>query len=172
MVRHPDLNGKPLGSGHPLKNRDAHRSLFPLGTTFNMIKSAHMLSITLFVSQKAGCENQLNRSPTPSWSQQLAKRNEAHSTSRQRLRGQWKLSLSPLHTPRCPTPLAETEKRKVLRWFSRKFGAVLLTARGESGQGKVPESQLHPHSTGSSWTHSTSDSSGGKSICRAAGRRF
>lgn len=60
MVRHPDLNGKPLGSGHPLKNRDAHRSLFPLGTTFNMIKSAHMLSITLLVSQKAGCENQLN----------------------------------------------------------------------------------------------------------------
>ena len=42
--------------GHPLKNTDAHKSLFLLGTTLNVIKSAHMLSITQFISQKALCE--------------------------------------------------------------------------------------------------------------------
>ena len=136
------------------------------------LKAPTCLALHSSYLRKAGCENQQHWSPTPSRSHQLAKSNEAQSASHQRLRGQWKLSLSPSIPLSCPRPLTETEERKVLRWLSRKFKAGLLTAKVESGQEKVPESQLHPHWTGNSWTHSTSDNSAGKSICRAGGRRF
>lgn len=48
----------------------------------------------------------------------------------------------------------------------------LLTAMEESGQGKVPRSPLRLRWTGSSWTHSTSDSSVDKSIHTAVHQRF
>lgn len=138
MVHHTDSDGKPLGSGHPLKNRDAHRSLFPLGTTLNRIKSAHMLSITQFVSQKAGCENQQNWSPTPSRSHQLAKSNEAQSASHQRLRGQWKLSLSPLHTPKLSQTPHRNRGKKGLKVAFQEVQSRFTYSQGGVWAGKGP----------------------------------
>lgn len=50
------LGRTPLEAGHPLKNIDAHRALFPFGKTLNVITSAHTLSITQLPSQEARCE--------------------------------------------------------------------------------------------------------------------
>lgn len=151
----------------------AHISLFPLTTTFNVIKSAHLLSITQSISQNAQRETCWIKAPPPAGLTSLPDkmRGTQHvPISSKEVNGN---SLSLFHTPNpAQTPSQELRKREVLGLLSRKFRAVLLTAREESGQGKVPEFQLHPHLTGNSWTHSTSDSSACKSICTAADRRF